>query len=206
MNTLPQPRYSPHGYGILSMEDAPFMEHCLHLVMREHGRIRFLELGVANGGTTVGVYNHCQKMRWPFQWVGMDMAIGAPSFDLGDWGRFIVGDFHDADNVERAKQAMPNGYNLLFVDGAHCFCCCTKDFELYSPMVVKNGYVIFHDTCSHKDWQNNPAFPQCKPDTFIETRRALRELNLDPCTREDYAFVGQQDNGTGQGMYCVQKV
>ena len=205
MNELPQPRHSPHGFGLLSMNDVPFLEHTLHLVASKHGNIRMLELGVANGGTTAGIYNHCQKMKWPFSWIGMDHKIGRPEFPLGDWGKFIEGDLYHPQNW----QQVPDDINLLFIDPCHCTSHTVEAFNLFERNVIRDGYILFHDTCSHPDWQGK--WEQCKPDRFIGTREALKLLRLDKeslvavADNSNYEYIGEQDRGTGQGMYLVQR-
>lgn len=208
MNELPQPRHSPHGFGLLSMADAPYFKGILDMVAKTLGRVAMLELGVANGGTTAGAFNYCQKRGYLFTWVGMDHEIGKPAFPLGDWGTFIQGDLYHPHNWAK----VPDDINLLFVDCCHCVSCTVEAFELYDSKVVPGGYVLFHDTCSHPDWQNNPAphLAQCKPDRFIGTRAALDILKLSighhDCTRDGWTYISQQDSGTGQGMYLVQKL
>jgi hypothetical protein len=196
--TLKQPRHSPHGFGILSTEDVPFFKQALRFVAGEFKEVRMLEIGVANGGTTIGVYNECQTFNWPLTWHGMDMECGRPAFDLGSWGTFHCGDFH------KVHQQVPNGFNFLFIDGCHCYQCVTMDFEIFASKVVKRGLILFHDTNSHPSWQNHHE--QCKPGRMIETRRALADLKLFPLRRTDYAFIGEQNEGTTQGLTLFQKL
>lgn len=200
---MKQPRYSPHGFGILSTEDIPFLKQTLQRVVDEFGErvgIKLIELGVANGGTTIGIFNWCEEQYVNFRWQGLDNPCGAPDFDLGVWGRFYSGDFHDPKIVG----AVEGGANLLFIDGCHCYNCVVDDFLLYSPKVAQNGFILFHDTNSNPNWQNHHQ--QCKPDRMIETRRALRDLNLWPINRDDYKFIGEQDEGKTQGMMLFQKL
>jgi hypothetical protein len=182
------------------MQDIPFLRQSLQRVVDEFGEIKMIELGVANGGTTIGIYNWCAKNNVNFRWQGCDIIDGEPYFDLGSWGRFYCGDFHTSKIVK----AVEGGANLLFIDGCHCYNCVTDDFMLYSPKLAPKGFLLFHDTCSHKSWQDHHK--QCKPDKMIETRRALKDLNLLPLNRTDYAFWGEQNEGTTQGMALFQKL
>lgn len=207
MITLQQPRPSIHGFGVLSLEDVPFLKQILARVASDfEGQIKMLEIGVANGGTTIGVYNHCHASGWGFRWVGLDMECGAPAFDLGDWGKFICGNFQQEQVYEQVDRyvADTGEFNLLFIDGCHCAQCCRLDFIIYHPLLCHGGYLLFHDTCSHPDWQGHHI--QCQPDRFIGTREALRILGFSPLTRPDYQFVGEQDAGTTQGMMCFRKL
>lgn len=195
-----QPRHSPHGFGVLSLEDVPFLKQTLRRVAEEFGEIRMIELGVANGGTTIGIYNWCHERVVKFEWQGCDILAGKPDFDLGDWGRFHCGNFHTPEIVN----AVFGKANLLFIDGCHCYNCVVEDFMLYSPKVAKNGFVLFHDTCAYDGWQNHHT--QCKPDRMIETRRALNDLSLWPLKRDDYKFIAEQNEGKTQGMMLFQKL
>lgn len=185
------------------MQDAPFLKRSLQRVVDAFGArhgIKMIELGVANGGTTIGIYNWCVENYVYFRWQGCDIQAGAPEFDFGQWGRFHCGNFHKPEIVK----AVEDGANLLFIDGCHCYNCVIDDFMLYSEKVVPNGFILFHDTCSHPDWQNHHI--QCKPDSMIETRRALKDLGLSPLTRDDYRFIAEQNQGNTQGMMLFQKV
>lgn len=179
------------------------MEATLQRVVDEFGAnvgIKMIELGVANGGTTIGIYNWCVKFYVLFRWQGFDMAIGKPSFEPDGWGEFIEGNFHSLGVYAKGREC-----NLLFIDGCHCYECVMKDFAIFSSKVCKRGFILFHDTNSHPDWQNHHE--QCQPGRMIETRRALRDLQLYPVTlRDDYKFIGEQNEGKTQGMMLFQKI
>jgi predicted O-methyltransferase YrrM len=38
-----------------------------------------------------------------------------------------------------------NSLDFLFIDGDHSYEGVAKDFELYAPLVKKNGLIAFHD-------------------------------------------------------------
>jgi predicted O-methyltransferase YrrM len=37
-------------------------------------------------------------------------------------------------------------FDILFIDGYHSYNQCKLDYKLYSPLVRKGGYIIFHDS------------------------------------------------------------
>jgi predicted O-methyltransferase YrrM len=41
--------------------------------------------------------------------------------------------------------------DLLFIDGDHSIKGCVADFELYSPKVVRGGFIAFHDYYEDRD-------------------------------------------------------
>jgi len=47
---------------------------------------------------------------------------------------------------ENARYLFNQPISLLFIDGAHDYESVKKDYELWSPLVVDGGYVVFHDT------------------------------------------------------------
>lgn len=58
----------------------------------------------------------------------------------------IMRDSHDGKTLEQVK-AILNGekVDFLFIDGDHTYEGVRKDFEMYSPLVKKNGMITFHD-------------------------------------------------------------
>ncbi|WP_242155157.1 class I SAM-dependent methyltransferase [Aestuariivivens sediminis] len=58
----------------------------------------------------------------------------------------IQADSHAQDTLERLKHLL-NGaaIDFLFIDGDHRYEGVRQDFEMYSPLVRKGGYVGFHD-------------------------------------------------------------
>lgn len=47
--------------------------------------------------------------------------------------------------LNKVKEYFPDGIDLLFIDGDHSFKGIQNDFELYFPLVNKNGYIVFDD-------------------------------------------------------------
>jgi MMP 1-O-methyltransferase len=41
--------------------------------------------------------------------------------------------------------------DLLFIDGDHSLKGCQLDFDLYSPKIVKGGFIAFHDFYETRD-------------------------------------------------------
>jgi predicted O-methyltransferase YrrM len=55
----------------------------------------------------------------------------------------IIGYSSDVINVVKNTT---QEIDLLFIDGDHSFESCKRDWDLYSPMVRKSGYIVFHDS------------------------------------------------------------
>lgn len=63
----------------------------------------------------------------------------------------IRGDSHSEDTLNSVKRHLVDrSVDLLFIDGDHSYNGVKKDFEMYSPLVGKQGLVAFHDICEGK--------------------------------------------------------
>ncbi len=59
---------------------------------------------------------------------------------------FIRADSHDKNSLVKIKEILKgNKLDFLFIDGDHRYIGVKKDFEMYSPLVKKSGYIGFHD-------------------------------------------------------------
>ena len=57
---------------------------------------------------------------------------------------------HLTSTFQKLKKILKNRkLDLLFIDGDHTYEGVKKDFEMYSPLVKKNGIVAFHDIVIH---------------------------------------------------------
>lgn len=74
--------------------------------------------------------------------------------------------------------------DLLFIDGDHSIEGCDRDFALFSPALVRGGYLLFHDY--------DPARKDLGP-TWVIEHRVLPS--------PDFSFVGKYDT-----LWVAQKV
>ena len=59
---------------------------------------------------------------------------------------FLQRDSHKLSTLEELKKLLKNRQiDVLFIDGDHSYEGVKKDFEMYSPLVKKNGIIAFHD-------------------------------------------------------------
>ncbi len=57
---------------------------------------------------------------------------------------------HDPSVLMKLKKLLKNQkLDLLFIDGDHTYEGVKKDFEMYGPLVKKNGIIAFHDIAVH---------------------------------------------------------
>ena len=62
--------------------------------------------------------------------------------ELLPYWNLIVGNTHDESSI---KQVDNKKYDLLLIDAGHSYEDCKKDYEMYSPLVKKGGYILMHD-------------------------------------------------------------
>jgi len=60
--------------------------------------------------------------------------------------RLIRKDSHDPATLLQVKKLLKNQViDVLFLDGDHSYEGVKQDFEMYAPLVKKNGIIVFHD-------------------------------------------------------------
>lgn len=83
---------------------------------------------------------------------------------------------------EKVSKEFDKPISLIFIDGAHDYESVKLDFELWSPKVIKNGVIAFHDA-SHapgviklikEQVENSPNFSEIK---YIDTIAYVEKFN-----------------------------
>jgi predicted O-methyltransferase YrrM len=106
-------------------------------------------------------------------------GVGAQSL------HFLAADSHNASTRESVVERLEGrAVEFLMIDGDHSYHGVRRDFELYAPLVGKEGLIAFHDILPH------PQSPSCEVDVFWnEAKGAYRYAEfVDP--GEDWG-VGQ---------------
>ena len=146
------------GYGALNCEDVEVLEHAIS----KFSMIRFLEIGVHTGTTARGVYEYAKSHGASLEYWGIDPIVPElnPPFPEA---RFIHG-FSD-----EVFYMIPEGFNVVLVDGCHCINHVMLDVLHYGPKVIQGGFMLFHDVCpstqhSYPNSQalHGPDIPQFK--------------------------------------------
>ncbi|MFX1328520.1 MAG: class I SAM-dependent methyltransferase [Promethearchaeota archaeon] len=64
--------------------------------------------------------------------------------------KLIRDNSHDTSTLKKIKKILKDHkLDLLFIDGDHTYEGVKKDFEMYAPLVKKNGIIAFHDIVVH---------------------------------------------------------
>ncbi len=198
---------SPHGYGLLSMEDVQFLERTIDLATMGASGLRMVEIGVQSGLTMAGIWNYVEKKGGSFEWVGVDLPGYGPS-SVPPNSRFIG---EPSEDAWRHLEGME--FDLIFIDGCHCSNHTILDFANFSPFLRFGGLCLFHDTNGSEDWVGlgHPGGYQGHgpehPAWGIGVRAGLKKLGLlPPVQRKDWEFLGEQKVGNVQGMMLFRKV
>jgi cephalosporin hydroxylase len=113
-----------------------------------------------------------------------DRANAKPTQTL----HLVRGNSRDPAIVKQVSALIPNGVELLFIDGDHTYEAVSTDYRLYSPLVRPGGMIALHDILPHSR----------APD--IQVDRFWRELS-GPEKREivspDELFAGGTWGGIG---------
>ena len=132
----------------------PSFHHHYHILYDlantiEKEKITYLEIG-AYGGASAILMLHNEKVEKVFS-----IDIGHPikekavlknvsDFFKDDRYNYIVGD--SANNkVKESLLSKTKEVDILFIDGNHEYKYVLKDFENYSPVVSKGGFIVFDD-------------------------------------------------------------
>ncbi len=84
------------------------------------------------------------------------------------------------------KQFRGHSFRVLFIDADHSYAPCKKDFDLYSPLVVDEGIVAFHDVNQEDvDRVIQEMSPEWELLFFVNRIKAFRRS-----PRQDLSAVG----------------
>jgi len=82
----------------------------------------------------VDLYNHCPGMTKSF------LLDTYKKLEVIDYVKLYEGYTHEVVHELKHKE-----FSFLFIDADHHYETCKSDFELWSPLVIKEGFVSFHD-------------------------------------------------------------
>ncbi len=122
-----------------------------------------LEIGTCHGGT---LYLWCQAADPAATLISIDLPEGefgggyppcrAPfyqSFATGSQRVHLLrADSHSASTAEQVRKLLDGRtIDFLFIDGDHTYAGVKQDFDLYSPLVSKDGLIALHDIAPRPD-------------------------------------------------------
>lgn len=144
-----------------------------------------VEIGTAKGGT---FYAWCKIAKPDAVIISIDLPGGpfGGGYPKGDIKKFrtykrknqrLFFLRKDSQNRDTKKELMTitkdRKIDFLFIDGDHRYSGVKRDWKLYSPLVKRNGLIVFHDILFH------PEVPECKVDKLwneIKTNYRYKEI------------------------------
>lgn len=157
-------------FGLLSEEDALVLESTLERLAPRKS-VKFLEIGVYQGQTGLGIKKWCDNRGVTLEWWGIDSGRDIdpkPPFE----GAIIR-----KGKSEQIYPQIPNDFDAILIDGCHCRNHIILDTLNYSPKVVPGGFLLFHDTspsAQGKDYQSDGVD---SPEFYISTLEAFKMIN-----------------------------
>lgn len=101
---------------------------------------------------------------------------------------YIKGNSHHKETYNRLIKCVDE-IDVLFIDGDHSYEGVIKDFEMYSVLVKKGGYIVFDD---YNDNQHSP-----------EVHKAVSQILQQ--IMKDYEIIGSVDNIYGARPYTKKE-
>jgi|TARA_R100000388_G_scaffold89059_1_gene69642 predicted O-methyltransferase YrrM len=118
--------------------------------------------------------------------------------------KIIKGNSHSTSTLEQVKSFLPNGIDLLFIDGDHNYGAVVKDFNLYYPLVNEGGFIVFDDYLPYVWKGNERTCPKAVNHLVSQYKDNLNVYGLidDVAGCCEYKMIDPQKNTT----FIVQKV
>jgi len=154
-------------------------------IVKDKNPSTILEIGTACGGTLL---LFCRAASNRAKIISIDLPYGMFGWGYPIWrtplyksfARFeqdialIRKDSHENSTLTEAKSALGGRpVDFLFIDGDHTYEGVKKDFEMYSPLVRKNGIIAMHDIAEH------PKEMKCNVSKFWEeVKQRYRNIEI----------------------------
>lgn len=116
-----------------------------------------LEIGTHNGGILflLSRFSSPDALIISIDLLGGSYGDGYPTIAIPFYKSFAINnqkivlirkDSHKPSTLQKVEKLIKNKQiDILFIDGDHTYEGVKRDFQMYSPLVKKNGIVVFHD-------------------------------------------------------------
>lgn len=167
------------GYGAILREDVEVLEACLQRLIGGPGEvvvphtISVCEIGMHDGGTARGIESFVNAYGCALSYIGIDPDDGTKRpRHVPAGGKVIVG-----DSAEVYGQ-VPDGLDIVWVDGCHCLNHVVLDTLHFAPKVRVGGFLCFHDVNpSCQGWGHQYHGPDT-PEFAVDVVHALAALRF----------------------------
>lgn len=164
-------------YGAILQEDVEGLEMALsELIFPKTlcgDTIRVCEIGMHDGNTARGIQNFIQGAGRKLTYWGIDPDPGTsrPRY-IPEGATVIVGDSAEVFNQ------VPDGMDLIWVDGCHCFNHVVIETLHYSRKVRPGGFLCFHDTNPSGQGKGYQYHGPNIPEFGIDVNHALEAIKF----------------------------
>lgn len=161
-------------FGALLECDAELLTKALTILMernKENKIISFLEIGVQGGGTARGIKSILESNGYALDYTGIDSGRDGCTAPPFDGAKMYITESENPPDLTGQE------FDLVFIDGCHCFQHALADFYNYSGY-VKDGFIMFHDTApcvQNYDFKNMHEVDSVKAS---HVRYALENLGI----------------------------
>ena len=158
------------GYGAIVNEDVEVLEACLN-ELKCRGTIRVVEIGAHARNTARGIARWCEQHCIKLDYTGIDPIDWEKQEGYKFPGPVIIG-----DSAEVHVQ-IPEGIDLLWIDGCHCFNHVVLDTLNFEGKVAHGGFMCYHDVNPRSDETDTYQYhgPHT-PEFGIAVRPALKAI------------------------------
>ena len=125
----------------------------------------------------------------PIYLLGIEIDSKNIDLDVEKTLSIMTADSHHRNTVKKVKSYFDNKpIDFLFIDADHTYEAVKTDFDMYSPLVRKGGYIGFHDIALVGDkWEG-----------LVEVSRFWNDIKR---KYTYYEYFGK--NGTGTGLIQI---
>ena len=153
-------------YGLLEPEDAWILSAALDVIKKYTERsLSILEIGFRGGETAQGIHEYLGEKAHTYYCIDNDRDIPTK---LPFEGAISI----KGDSIEVFEQ-VPDGLDLVIIDGCHCVNHAALDFLHYGKKVVPRGFVFFHDTTEPMQGKSYQGHGPDTPPFGVAVRHAL---------------------------------
>ncbi len=159
-------------------------------VVSEANPKTIIEIGSWRGYLLETLDSAFNKVSEPIFLLGVEKDASSVAPEMADKFKIIIEDSQQTNTLLYLKKLLGNKkIDLLLIDGDHRYSAVKQDFESFSPLVRKGGFVAFHDIkLTGKKWR----------DSGVEVSKLWLEIRN--TGQRYYEFYDQDGQGTGTGL------
>lgn len=165
------------SYDSQTPSDAEAIERVLSMYV--NAPLKFLEIGTYQGSTARAIKEFCDKQGTELEYWGVDSGAH-PTFREQQYtprvpfpgANMVIGDSAEVFHL------VPPSFDVVFLDGCHCFNHVVLDTLHYRKRVKLGGFLMYHDTDPRfEQTMRDPHGPE-HPFFYNSVNTALKALRM----------------------------